>query len=104
MLPKLPLDLSTFRKLRDSQFLYVDKTKYAYDLITGGHRYFLSRPRRFGKSLFVSTLKEILVAEKELFNGLWISGSDYQWQPHGVITLDLSRLGISNAKTFESEI
>lgn len=73
MLPKLPLDLSTFREIRKSQYLYVDKTKYAYDIITGGRRFFLSRPRRFGKSLFVSTLREILHGNKSLFDGLWIA-------------------------------
>lgn len=92
MLPKMPLDRSTFRTLRELQYLYVDKTKYAYDLITGGHRYFLSRPRRFGKSLFVSTLQEILMGEKDLFEGLWIAQSDYQWQPYGVIKLDFSKI------------
>ena len=65
-LQKLPLGLSTFQKLREENCLYVDKTKYAYDLITGGYRFFLSRPRRFGKSLFVSTLEEILRGNKEV--------------------------------------
>lgn len=102
MLPKLPLDISTFREMRENSYLYVDKTKYAYDLITGGRRYFLSRPRRFGKSLFVSTLQEILKGEKSLFNELWISGSDYSWKRHGVITLDFSALGIDSVETFKS--
>lgn len=104
MLQKLPLDINTFRRLRTSEFLYVDKTKYAYDLITGGHRYFLSRPRRFGKSLFVSMLQEVLLGERDLFNGLWIAGSDYSWKKHGVITLDLSALGIKSKETFEEGI
>lgn len=104
MLPKLPLGISTFRKLIKSRYLYVDKTKYAYDLITGGERYFLSRPRRFGKSLLVSTLHEILAGEKDLFKGLWIATSDYEWHPHGVITLDLSALGIKDESTFASGI
>ena len=51
MLQRLPLDISTFREMRKSKYLYVDKTQYAYELIIGGRRYFLSRPRRFGKSL-----------------------------------------------------
>lgn len=101
MLPKLPLDLSTFSELRKQNYLYIDKTKYAYDLITGGRRFFLSRPRRFGKTLFVSTLKEILTGNKVLFDGLWIEKSDYHWQPYGVITLDLSSLGIENAATLK---
>src|SRR3990167_8137542 len=56
MLPRLPVDLSTFSLLRKQGYLYIDKTRFAYDLITQGRRFFLSRPRRFGKSLFVSTL------------------------------------------------
>ena len=56
---KLPIGIHTFRKLRDDNCVYVDKTEHAYNLITRGYRYFLARPRRFGKSLFVSTLSEI---------------------------------------------
>lgn len=102
MIPKLPLDLSTFSQLRTSNYLYVDKTKFAYEMITGGRRYFLSRPRRFGKSLFVSTLTEILHGNKNLFNELWIAHSDYQWEKYGVIELDLSALGIESTETFKT--
>ncbi|KKQ33045.1 MAG: AAA-ATPase-like protein [candidate division TM6 bacterium GW2011_GWF2_37_49] len=102
VLLKLPIDISTFRKMRKSGYLYVDKTKYAYDLITGGNRYFLSRPRRFGKSLFVSTLREILHGNKELFEGLWIHNSDYNWEKYGVIEFDLSSLGIDSTETFKT--
>jgi len=101
MLKKLSLDIQTFRELRESNYLYVDKTEYAYNLITGGRRFFLARPRRFGKSLFTSTLDEILQGHKELFEELWISNSDYQWQKHGVIALDFSALGITNLETFQ---
>ena len=87
---KLPLDISTFSELIQSGYLYVDKTEYAYKLITGGRRFFLSRPRRFGKSLFVSTLKEILTANKSIFDGLWIGNSDYQWQKLGLFTIPSS--------------
>ncbi|MCX5925038.1 MAG: AAA family ATPase [Candidatus Dependentiae bacterium] len=101
MLSKLPVDLSTFSELRKQKYLYVDKTKYAHELITGGRRFFLSRPRRFGKTLFVSTLKEILLGNKELFDDLWIATSDYTWPKHGLITLDLSTLGIEDAETLK---
>src|SRR5271167_5004806 len=101
-LPKLPLDLSTFSILRTDQYLYVDKTKHAYNLITGGRRYFLSRPRRFGKSLFVSTLKEILDGNRALFDGLLIADTDYHWEKYGVIELDLSSLGIDSPETLKS--
>jgi hypothetical protein len=98
---KLPLDLSTFRTLREHQYLYVDKTRHIYIMLTGGRRFFLARPRRFGKSLLVSTLKEILEGNRQLFDGLWIASSDYHWNKHGVIMLDLSSLGISNMETLK---
>ncbi|MCA1933050.1 MAG: ATP-binding protein [Calditerrivibrio sp.] len=71
---KLPIGIQTFEKIRDKQenYIYVDKTKYALDLIQSGVYYFLSRPRRFGKSLFLSTLKAIFEGKKEYFEGLYI--------------------------------
>lgn len=101
---KLPVDISTFSELRVSNYLYVDKTQYAYNLITGGRRYFLSRPRRFGKSLFISTLKEILTGHKEFFDGLYIAQSDYEWKEWGVINLDFSRLGVDNLEGFKNKL
>jgi len=95
-LQRLPLGRSSFSAIRKDNCLYVDKTEYAYSLITQGYRYFLSRPRRFGKSLFVSTLKEILEGNKQLFNGLWIEKSDYQWHQYGVIVLDFSAIKAAN--------
>ncbi|MBA3954227.1 ATP-binding protein [Candidatus Dependentiae bacterium] len=87
----LPTDVSSFKVMRTQNYLYVDKTKDIYDLFSGGSRYyFLSRPRRFGKSLLVSTLKELFSGNKELFNGLWISTSNYDWQKYPVIHLDFS--------------
>ena len=92
---RLPLDIATFKVLREENYLYVDKTQHAYNLITGGRRFFLSRPRRFGKSLFVSMLQEVLVGSRDLFKELWIDQSDYSWLPHGVIALDLSSLDVT---------
>ena len=97
---RLPLDLSTFSTLRTSNYLYVDKTRHAYNLITLGRRYFLSRPRRFGKSLLVSMLYEVLTGNRILFKDLWISKSDYTWQEHGIIMLDFSRMGIRDSASF----
>ena len=97
---RLPLDFSVFKEMRETDYLYVDKTRYAYTMITQGKYYFLSRPRRFGKSLLVSMLREVLTARRELFNGLWIDQSDYSWQEHGVIALDFSRMDISDAESF----
>ena len=67
----------TFRKIIEGGFLYVDKTEHLYKLVhPASGVYFLARPRRFGKSLMISTLEEIFLGHKELFQGLWIYESD----------------------------
>lgn len=104
MLKKLPLDLSTFAELQKSNYIYVDKTQYAYNLITGGCRYFLSRPRHFGKSLFVATLKEILDGNKKLFDDLWIGKSNYEWAKHGIISLDFSKIESCSIEDFRASL
>ena len=88
----LPIGIQTFRDLIEGNYLYIDKTRNIYDLIknTKG-AYFLSRPRRFGKSLMLSTLEEIFLGSKELFQGLWIYNSEYKWKKHPVIRFDFSK-------------
>ncbi len=76
---KLPVGIQSFSELRREGYLYVDKTAYIYELATGGKYYFLSRPRRFGKSLLVSTFKELFEGRKELFEGLWIE-ERWDWE------------------------
>ncbi|PCJ18582.1 MAG: hypothetical protein COB02_10615 [Candidatus Cloacimonadota bacterium] len=71
-LKKLPIGIQTFREIIEDNHLYIDKTKEAFDLITNNKSIFLSRPRRFGKSLFLDTLKNIFEGNKELFKGLYI--------------------------------
>ncbi len=102
---ELPFSIQDFSNIRKFNYLYVDKTKYAHDLvIQQGQSFFLSRPRRFGKSVFVSTLKEILLGKKELFEGLWIAKSTYTWPVYGVIHLDFSRLDHTNATTIKESL
>ena len=105
-MPK-PLQPSThtFRDLIEGGFLYVDKTRYLYDLVryTKGI-YFLARPRRFGKSLMISTLAEIFKGNRELFRGLWLYESDYQWQTYPVIRLDFSQERIYTAAELQEGI
>jgi len=86
---KLPIGIQTFSEIITKDYLYIDKTKEAYKLIESGTKfYFLSRPRRFGKSLFLSTLKEIFEANKKLFEGLYIYDK-YDWSvKYPVIKLD----------------
>jgi hypothetical protein len=89
---KLPLGIQSFTKIIEGDYVYVDKTKYIYQLIQG-NCYFFARPRRFGKSLLCSTIKEIFLGKKELFKGLWIdTNTDYTWPIHPVIHIDLSLL------------
>ncbi len=101
---KLPIGISEFTELREKKCIYVDKTKYVYDLLNDYCRSFLSRPRRFGKSLLLSTLEAALQGKKELFEGLWISGSDYDWKPVGVIRFDFSELSIKSSEDFEQSL
>ena len=68
----LPLGIQEFKELRSNDYLYVDKTEKIHKLITTGKYYFLTRPRRFGKSLLLSTIKEIYKGNKSLFKDLWI--------------------------------
>ncbi|MEB3315683.1 MAG: AAA family ATPase, partial [Candidatus Melainabacteria bacterium] len=90
-LKDLPIGVQTFREMIESLFLYVDKTREIYDLVSKPKAaYFLSRPRRFGKSLLVSTLEAIFKNERELFKGLWLDSSDYEWREYPVIKLDIS--------------
>jgi len=86
---KLPIGIQTFTEIVTKDYLYIDKTKEAYELIESGTKfYFLSRPRRFGKSLFLSTLKEIFEGNKKLFEGLYIYDK-YDWSnKYPVIKLD----------------
>ncbi len=71
-LKKLPIGISTFSKIIEGDYIYIDKTKEAFDLISNHSYTFLSRPRRFGKSLFLDTLQEIFEGNKKLFEGLYI--------------------------------
>lgn len=88
---KLPIGIQTFSNIIREDYIYVDKTEGIFNLIQGGQYYFLSRPGRFGKSVLVSTLKEIFLGNRELFSGLWIEDK-ISWEKHPVIHLDFSVL------------
>jgi hypothetical protein len=89
---KLPIGLYTFSKLIEEDYLYVDKTRNIYQLIDrGGKYYFISRPRRFGKSLLISTLKELFSGNKKLFKDLWIYDK-MEWKSYPVIHIDFTNL------------
>ena len=88
---KLPLGDYTFSEIIKGGFLYADKTRYIYDLLDEGYKtYFLSRPRRFGKTLLLHTLDRLFAGDREEFENLWIHGSDYNFEKHPVVMLTLS--------------
>lgn len=92
---KLPVGIPDFETIRQDGYVYVDKTEAIYRMISEGKFYFLSRPRRFGKSVLVSTLRSLFQARKELFDALWIATqSDWNWQESPVILFDFT--GIAN--------
>ena len=76
----LPIGIQSFKGLREDGYLYVDKTEVIYRLVTEAKVYFLSRPRRFGKSLLCSTLKAYFEGDRELFKGLAIENLETEWQ------------------------
>lgn len=100
----LPIGLQDFQKLKEGNFLYVDKTRYIYDLLNSAGVYFLSRPRRFGKSLLLSTIRAIFEGKRELVKGLYIDSSDYNWQKHPVIHLSLTEIDSGSVESFKTTL
>lgn len=97
MAKKYPIGIQDFEKLRKEGYYYIDKTSYVYDLVEKGNYYFLSRPRRFGKSLLISTIEAYFEGKKNLFDGLAISGLEKDWKKYPVLHLDL------NTQRYETE-
>ena len=92
---KLPIGIQSFEEIREEGYLYVDKTEYIWDLVNTGETYFLSRPRRFGKSLLISTISAYFQGKKELFKGLAIEKHENEkgkdaWQSYPVICFSLT--------------
>ena len=87
---KYPIGMQDFEDLRKKGFTYVDKTKEVYDIVSEGKCYFLGRPRRFGKSLLLSTLEAYFLGKKELFKGLAIETLESEWIEYPVLRLDLN--------------
>ena len=87
---RYPIGIQNFEKIRKNGFFYVDKTALIYRLVTTGSYYFLSRPRRFGKSLLISTLEAYFQGKKELFEGLAMEQLEKEWTTHPILHLDLN--------------
>ena len=96
---KIPIGVQSFEVLRNDRYLYADKTAYLFQLVTSGRVYFLSRPRRFGKSLFLSTLAAYFLGQKALFKDLYLENAEEEqalqegrnaWQEYPVLYLDFN--------------
>ena len=101
---KLPIGIQTFAKLRDDGHYYVDKTGYAVELAQSGNCYFLSRPRRFGKSLFLDTLKQMFEGKRSLFHGL---AADERWdwsRTHPVIRISFGGGVLKNRAALDERL
>ena len=101
---KLPLGIQNFREIIEDNHVYVDKTMYIHQLISEGKCYFLSRPRRFGKSLFLDTIAEVFKGNKELFKGLWIYESGYDFKSYPVVRLDMSSIASKTPEILEASL
>ncbi len=99
-------NIADFETLRKHGQLYVDKTAYLHRLVTDPSRtfFFCARPRRFGKSLSVTTLKSIFLGHREFFDGLAIAKTDYDWRPHAVIHFNWGGVDVSSVETFEETL
>ena len=93
---KYPVGIQSFESLRKGGYLYIDKTELIYRLISTGKYYFFSRPRRFGKSLLISTLEAYYSGRKELFQGLFINEVERDWNSYPILHFDL------NAQKYDS--
>ena len=101
---KYPIGVQSFEQIRNDGYVYVDKTDLVYRLVKGGKIYFLSRPRRFGKSLLVSTIENYFLGRHELFKGLAIDALEKDWVEYPVFHIDFNGCNFTKAGTLDSVI
>ena len=101
---KYPIGVQSFEKIRKEDYVYVDKTDLVYRLVNDGTIYFLSRPRRFGKSLLVSTIENYFLGRRELFKGLAIDALEKDWLEYPVFHIDFNSNNFTEAGTLDSVI
>ena len=101
---KYPIGVQDFEKIISDGYVYVDKTDLVYRLVNEGSIYFLSRPRRFGKSLLVSTLKHYFLGHRELFKGLAIDGLETEWNEYPVFHLSFGGVNFSNSSAIDESL
>lgn len=100
----LPIGIQTFEELRTKNYIYVDKTAFVDSLVRSGKPYFLSRPRRFGKSLFLSTLRSYFEGRKDLFEGLAISKTETEWKQYPVFYFDFNVGDFTTEENFRASL
>jgi len=101
---KYPIGIQTFSEIINDGYIYVDKTEYVWNLVTQGKFYFLSRPRRFGKSLLLSTLDAFFRGQKELFKGLYIYNQEWDWVEYPVFHLALNGQDYDSVKSLDDTL
>ena len=101
---KYPIGIQNFEDIRKNDYVYVDKTALLYNLVEEGKYYFFSRPRRFGKSLLLSTLEAFFQGKKELFEGLAISKLEKDWKAYPILHLDLNSREYKDDSSLEAEL
>ena len=101
---KYPVGIQTFQDIINGGYVYVDKTDLVYSLVSEGKIYFLSRPRRFGKSLLISTLENYFLGRKELFKGLAIEKLETEWKEYPVFHIDFNGSDYKETRTFDKKI
>ena len=101
---KFPIGVQSFEQLRNDGYVYVDKTDLVYRLVKSGKIYFLSRPRRFGKSLLVSTIENYFLGRRELFKGLAIDALEKDWLEYPVFHIDFNSSNFTEARVLDQKI
>ena len=101
---KYPIGIQNFGEIRRDGYAYVDKTALMYKMVSEGKYYFLSRPRRFGKSLLLSTLEAYFEGQKELFEGLAVSKLESDWKRHPIMHLDLNTEKYDSTEALENKL
>lgn len=99
---KYPIGIQSFETIRRDGYLYVDKTKYIHNMVSTGKYYFLSRPRRFGKSLLLSTIEAYFLGRRDLFKGLALDSLTADWEKHPVLHLDLNADKFDTSESLET--
>ncbi|MCD8385719.1 MAG: AAA family ATPase [Bacteroidales bacterium] len=99
---KYPVGEHSFRELRQEGYAYVDKTQLVHQLLNQGKFIFLSRPRRFGKSLLLSTVEAFYRGEKELFEGTWLGTHEKEWDQYPVLHFDMTETSGESAEEMKA--